>query len=143
MAEPTISFTVDDSRAQAMFQMLPNTIRDELSTAINNIVKKIKETINTDYRRSGSMYPSYLNPSPSGYGFTDRTGSLRQSIEAWVEENSHQTIGYVSAGMDYDKYVELLWGGKYSYMLPSLIQNQDYILNEVSEAVLRAISKFI
>ena len=143
MAQPAVSFTIDNSQVQFVFQNLPQAIRDELSTGIRNIVEKVKDTINTDYRRSGTAYPSYLNPSASGLGFTDRSGSLRQSITAWVEENGESTVGYVSAGTDYDKYVELLWGGKYSFMLPAFTQNQDYILNEVFEAVLRGISRFI
>lgn len=143
MAEPTLTFKVDDSAAAYMLKNLQPAIFDEMATAINNIVQQVKDTINSDYKRSGGMYPSYLNPSPSGLGFTDRTGALRSSITAWVEESKGKTIGYVSAGTDYDKYVELLWGGRYSYMFPALMQNQDYILNEVLEAVLRGISKFI
>lgn len=143
MAEPNISFKVDDSGPIQLFKLLPSAIADEVTTGIYNIVHKIKDTINTEYKRSGNAYPSSLNPSPSGLGFTDRTGSLRASIEAWTEESGKKTIGYVSAGTDYDKYVELLWGGKYSFMFPALMQNQNYILNEVFEAVLRAVSKFI
>lgn len=137
----TYSFTVDQAAAQHSLQILPGMIQDEMAVAINNIVQRIRDIINTDYRRSGGLYPSYLNPSPSGKGFTDRTGALRQSIQAWVEEESRKTIGYVSAGTSYDKYVELLWGGKYSFMLPSLEQNRAFILNEISWAVLRALQK--
>src|SRR3989304_4234109 len=143
MAQPTLSFKVNDSGAAYVLKNLSPAIFDEMGTAIKRIVDQVKDTINTDYKRTGGLYPSYLNPSPSGLGFSDRTGALRQSITAWIEESPRQTIGYVSAGMDYDKYVELLWGGKYSFMFPAFMQNQDYILNEVSEAVLRAISKFI
>jgi hypothetical protein len=135
------SFTVDQAAAQQQLSMLSNLIVDEMSTGINNIVQHIKELIDTDYKRSGNLVPSYMNPSPSGKGFTDRTGALRQSIQAWVEEMPGKTIGYVSAGTDYDKYVELLWDGKYSFMLPALEQSRAYILNEVSWAVLRAIQK--
>jgi hypothetical protein len=143
MADPTMTFKIDDSGAKYVLEHLSPAIWDEMSTAIRNITNNIKDVINTDYKRSGNMYPSYLNPSPSGLGFTDRTGSLRGSITAWTEEGSKQIIGYVSAGVEYDKYVELLWGGKYSYMLPAFTQNENYILNEVFEAVLRAVSKFI
>jgi len=141
MAE--LTFTVDASGAKYVLDNLSRTIFDEMSTALRNIGQQIKDTIDTDYKRSGGLHPSYLNPSPSGQGFTDRTGMLRQSIQFWTEESSGKSVEYISAGMDYDKYVELLWGGKYSYMLPSLMQNQDYILNEITEAVLRGISKFI
>lgn len=143
MADPVITFTVDDSQAQNLFKNLPQAFKEEISLGVKNIVDKVKDTINSDYKRSGSAFPSYLNPSTSGLGFTDRTGSLRQSIQSWVEESGKDTIGYVSAGTDYDKYVELLWGGKYSYMFPALMQNQNYILNEVFESVLRAMSRFI
>lgn len=137
----TFSWKVDDREAQRLLTVLPDMINEELSVAIKNIVDRIKDIINTDYRRVGTLHPSYLNPSPSGKGFTDRTGNLRQSIQSWVEESSNKTVGYVSAGVDYDKYVELLWGGKYSFMLPALMQSNQYILNEVSNAVLRAIQK--
>ncbi len=88
----------------------------------------------------GNLYPSYLNPSTSGLGFTDRTGTLRASIQAWIEQKATQTVGYVSAGTDYDKYVELLWSGKYSFMLPAFLQEQNYILGEIGDAVARAVS---
>jgi hypothetical protein len=136
-------FTVDDSQARTVFSLLPGAIRDEVEISINNIVQRVRDTINTDYKRSGGLYPSYLNPSASGKGFTDRTGRLRQSIQAWSEVESNKTVGYVSAGVDYDKYVELLWGGQYSYMFPALMQNQDYILDEITNAITKAINRFI
>lgn len=136
-----LSFTVDDADTKRIMEMLPDLINEELSVAIDNSVDHVKEIIMTDYKRTGELSPSYLNPSPSGKGFTDRTGTLRASIESWVEEFNTKTIGYVSAGTDYDKYVELLWGGKYSYMLPALMQSQAFINNEIGWAVIRAIEK--
>lgn len=135
----TVSFKVDDSQVRTLMQIIPGAIRDEMDTAIDNSVKHIKETINRDYRRFGSASPSYLNPSTSGLGFTDRTGSLRASLTTWIEQSLNKTTGYVSAGVDYDKYVELLWSGKYSYMLPATLQEQDYIVDQVESAVFRAI----
>jgi len=135
------SWTVDDKEVQRLLKVLPDLISEELSLAIDNSVDHVKELIMTDYKRVGNLYPSYLNPSSSGKGFTDRTGTLRQSIQSWVEEYNDKTVGYVSAGVDYDKYVELLWGGKYSFMLPALIQSQSFINNEIGWAVIRAIEK--
>lgn len=132
-------FQVDDARVKAMMRALPQAIMDEMSIGIDNSVKQIKDTINRDYKRMGDMSPSYLNPSGSGQGFTDRTGALRSSLQTWIEEKGHMTIGYVSTGVDYDKYVELLWDGRYSFMLPATLQEQAFIIKELQSAVERAV----
>ena len=137
----TLSFQVEDTQVKAMIQALPRAIVDEMAIGIDNSIKQIKDTINRDYKRMGDMTPSYLNPSASGLGFTDRTGALRSSIQTWIEERGSMTIGYVSAGTDYDKYVELLWDGRYSFMLPAVLQEQDYIIGQLENAIIRAISK--
>lgn len=114
-----------------------------LPGAINNSTRKIKDTIYTDYRRFGSGTPSSQNPSRSGLGFTDRSGQLRASIDTGIEITSSKVTGWVDVGMEYSQYVELLWGGKYAFLLPATVQNEDYIEEQIEQAVLRAIERLI
>lgn len=122
---------------------IPKQIMWALPGAINNSTQKIRDTIYTDYRRFGSAQPSSQNPSRSGLGFTDRTGALRSSIDTGFEINTHEVMGWVDVGMDYSEYVELLWGGKYSFLLPATVQSEDYIQDQVEQAVIRAIERMI
>jgi hypothetical protein len=112
-----------------------------LPSAINTSLRAIQDTIYNDYRRMGDGHPSYMNPSRSGLGFTDRTGRLRSSISYDTQISTNKIIGTLSSGVEYDVYVEMLWGGKYSFMLPALIQNKQKIYNNIINSVTKAINR--
>lgn len=136
-------FSVDSVDVKQFISSIPQQIMWALPGAINNSTRKIRDTIYTDYRRFGSASPSYLNPSRSGLGFTDRTGRLRASIDTGIEIGAHKITGWVDVGMEYSNYVELLWGGKYSFLLPATTQSEEYIQDQVEQAVVRAIERMI
>lgn len=136
-------FTVQLNDVDKFIADIPKQIMWALPGAINNSTRQIRDTIYTDYRRFGNANPSSQNPSRSGLGFTDRTGALRASIGTGIDISSNKVQGWVDVGMDYSQYVELLWGGKYSFLLPATVQNEDYIQQQVEEAVARAIERMI
>lgn len=140
MAEAA-KITVDDSSAKAVLTELRQQIMWAIPGAIDNSLRKIQDTIYSDYRRFGDGSPSYQNPSRSGLGFTDRTGQLRSSIRYDTKISSTQTVGTLSADTEYALFVEQLWGGRYAYVLPALEQNHDIIFNEVVDAVERAVAR--
>ncbi len=133
--------TVNDTSAKAMLNALKKQIMWAIPGAIDNSLRKIQDTIYTDYRRIGDASPSSQNPSKSGLGFTDRTGQLRSSIGYDTKISTTKVVGTLSADTDYALFVEQLWGGKYAYMLPALIQNYDYISNEVVDAAEKAVAR--
>ena len=134
---------VDSAAVTQFLASIPKQIMWALPGAINNSTRKIQDTIYTDYRRFGSGTPSYQNPSRSGLGFTDRTGRLRASIDTGIETSSNRVMGWVDVGMEYSNYVELLWGGRYSFLLPATVQSESYIQDQIEEAVNRAIERMI
>lgn len=140
MASPA-KITVDDASTKAALLELQKQIMWAIPGAINNSLRKIQDTIYTDYRRFGGGSPSYQNPSRSGLGFTDRTGRLRSSIRYDTKITSTKTVGTLSADTEYALFVEQLWGGRYAYMLPALEQNHDTIFDEVVDAVTRAVGR--
>lgn len=137
----SVKITADTSNALAALAEVKKQIFWAIPGAINNSTRRIRDTINSDYRRFGSSVPSHMNPSRSGLGFTDRTGNLRSSISSDIDIRTNRVVGTLSAGMPYDVYVELLWGGRYSFMLPATMQNLDYITDQVEQAVIKAVNR--
>lgn len=59
----------------------------------------------------------------------DRTGDTRQSIQGTVAEISDEMVLILlSAGMNYDVFLELARGGKWAWLWPAVIANQRKIL---------------
>ena len=137
-----ISITITGSKeVQQALNNVTKYIMWTLPSAINTSLRQVQDTIYTDYRRFGTATPSYQNPSKSGRGFTDRTGSLRSSISYDTKISNRSVEGILSAGMPYDVYVELMWGGKYSFLLPAFEQNKQNIFDNISDAVEHAIER--
>lgn len=136
-----LTITANAVDAIRALQDIQKQIMGALPGGINNITRKIRDTIYYDYRRIGTASPSYQNPSRSGLGFTDRTGALRSSISNDIEISANKIVGTVGAGMEYAEYVELLWGGRYSFLVPALMQNQQYIVEQVEESVIRGVTR--
>jgi len=137
----SVKITTNVTDATNALKKLKQGIMWAIPGAINNSTRQIRDTIYNDYRRFGNAAPSYLNPSRSGAGFTDRSGRLRASINQDIQISSTKVVGSVEAGMDYAAYVELLWSGKYAYLVPALTQNYGYIEQQVEEAVIKAVMR--
>lgn len=122
-------------------QDLKKQIFNAMPGAINNSLRRVQDTINRDYRRFGNQSPSYLNPSRSGLGFTDRTGRLRSSIKYETSISFDKVEGILSANTEYAEFIESLWGGRYSFMFPAAMQEQDYIIDQIEQAVIRGVER--
>lgn len=133
--------TVDDTSTKEALIALKQQVMWALPGAINNSLREIQDTINSDYRRFGQASPAYQNPSRSGLGFTDRTGRLRSSIRYNTKISSSKIVGTLNADTEYALFVEQLWGGRYAYMLPALEENHDTIFDQVVMAVERAVDR--
>jgi hypothetical protein len=137
----SVKITANTADALNALTKLKQGIMWAIPGAINNSTRQIRDTIYNDYRRFGHSSPSHLNPSRSGKGFTDRSGRLRASIRQDIDIGSTKVVGSVEATMSYAQYVELLWNGKYAYLVPALVQNYNYIQQQVEEAVIRAVMR--
>lgn len=112
-----------------------------LQGSINESTKHIQDLIYTDYRRIGESSPSYENPSKSGYGFTDRTGTLRAGIDTSLDISPGKVVGTVGSDIDYAEYVELLWSGKYAFLVPALHESSDFIYSQITDSLETAIQR--
>jgi hypothetical protein len=55
------------------------------------------------------------------HSYTDRTSNTTNSIRGFVAEATPQMVrGVLSAGMEYDVFLELARGGKWAFLLPVL-----------------------
>jgi hypothetical protein len=64
--------------------------------------------------------------------FTDRTGNLRNSIKAEIEQVSLDAVTLIfSAGMNYAAYVELRFDKRFAYLLPTLDRNRSRMIEIV------------
>lgn len=53
--------------------------------------------------------------------WTDRTGNARQSLHAFVEQLSRDSVAlYLAHGVEYGKWLELAHAGRYAIILPAL-----------------------
>lgn len=61
--------------------------------------------------------------------WTDRTGNLRQSLHAWVEEFSKDcVILYLSHGMWYSIFIESKYSGRYAIIWPTIQAHLEAIM---------------
>jgi len=60
--------------------------------------------------------------------WTDRSANARQSLEAWVDDLSEDTVKlYLSHGMTYGIFLETRWAGRYAIIWPTLEQHLEPI----------------
>lgn len=53
--------------------------------------------------------------------WTDRTGNARQGLHTFIEELAQDTVAlYLSHGVEYGKYLELRWQGRFAIIMPTL-----------------------
>lgn len=53
--------------------------------------------------------------------WVDRTGNARQTLHAFKRELARETVAlYLAHGMEYGKYLELRFQGRYAIVLPTL-----------------------
>jgi hypothetical protein len=65
----------------------------------------------------------------SEHSYTDRTGNTTNSIKGQIAEVSAEIVrGVLSAGMDYDVFLELAHEGKWAFLWPTVMNHRDDIL---------------
>jgi len=53
--------------------------------------------------------------------WTDHTSNARQTLHAWIEELSNDTVRlYLSHGMDYGVFLETKYAGRYAIIWPTI-----------------------
>lgn len=66
--------------------------------------------------------------------YTRRTGLTELTTEGGLyEATAQKVVGVVSAGMSYDKWLELARGGEWSFLWPALMQHKDEVLALIAE----------
>lgn len=91
---------------------------DELGNAIVDYGERILEALR--------QVADYFEPVMEDYAknnapWTDRTGNARQMLNAFVEELSTEVVAiYLAHGMDYGKYLELRFQGRYAIIWPTI-----------------------
>ncbi len=67
----------------------------------------------------------------------DDTGDTRASIRGEIVEFTDQLVQIaVSAGMDYDVYLELYHNGRWSWLLPAVLANESKIMDIIKKHAL-------
>lgn len=67
----------------------------------------------------------YFKPIVEAYakdhaGWVDRSGNARQGLHAEVENLAKDVVAlYLAHGVEYGKYLELRWSGRYAIILPT------------------------
>jgi hypothetical protein len=70
------------------------------------------------------------NYAKSEHTYTDRTANTTNSIRGFVAEITPDVIrGVLSAGMEYDVFLELARDGKWAFLLPTITKHQTEIMN--------------
>jgi len=68
--------------------------------------------------------------------WTPRTGATDVSTRGRIGEATENFITvYLSAGMDYDVFLELAREGKWSWLYPAVVANSDLIKHKLEQAV--------
>jgi hypothetical protein len=53
--------------------------------------------------------------------WTDRTSNARQGLQSWVDEPARGIVDvYLAHGVEYGKYLEFRWQGRYAIIFPTL-----------------------
>jgi len=63
--------------------------------------------------------------------WTDRTGNARQSLHTWVETGRGSVILWLAHGVDYGKWLELRWAGRYSVIGPAIDHFTPLVMDDV------------
>jgi len=65
-----------------------------------------------------AVFEAYAKENAS---WTDRSANARQTLHAWVNEVSHDTVElYLSHGVEYGLWLEVRFAGKYQIVWPTI-----------------------
>ena len=98
---------------------------DAVQLRLAEVAKQIQEKANTAMEEVMAALEGWAK---SEHSYTDRTGNTSVSIQGQVEEASALLVrGVLSAGMDYDVYLELARDGKWAFLWPTIERHKDDI----------------
>lgn len=86
-------------------------------------------------RAVGEYYAPVLEAyAKEGAPWTDQTGNARQSLHTFVEDLSRESVAlYLAHGMDYGKYLELRFAGRYAIIWPTIEAHLDVVARTLQE----------
>ena len=93
---------------------------------LDEIVKRLQENANMAMEEVMAALAGWAKTEHS---YTDRTGNTTNSIQGEIAEASALIVrGVLSAGMDYDVFLELARDGKWAFLWPVIERHKDDIL---------------
>ncbi len=89
-----------------------------ITRGMRNYTDKVYEAIRAVAEYFAPVLESYAKENAS---WIDRTGNARQTLHAFTEDLSREAVAlYLAHGMDYGKFLELRFSGRYAIILPTL-----------------------
>ncbi|BDI27990.1 hypothetical protein CCAX7_000410 [Capsulimonas corticalis] len=99
-------------------------------TVIGNLAKWIEERQKLAELAMNEVMAALEGWAKSEHAYTDRTANTTNSIRGEVAEATAEIVrGVLSAGMDYDIFLELAHDGKWAFLWPVIIRHEQDILN--------------
>ncbi len=95
-----------------------------LSAVLQNIEAQKQRQVRGMAMAAGEICQLLQSYAKANAPFTDRTGNLRNSINADIEAISTDAVTMIlQANMEYAPYVELRFANRYAYLVPAVEAN--------------------
>lgn len=108
---------------------------DEIVNNIGTYGDKVKQAVTAV---GNFIAPMMETAAKTNGSWTDRTGNLRQSLQAYVDDTAADIVDIILRnGMDYGANVELIGAGKYAVIWPTIME----YLPQVWEMVMGIVGK--
>ena len=106
---------------------MPNvTGTQTVQLRLAEVVKQLQENANL---AMGEVVAALEGWAKSEHSYTDRTSNTTNSIQGEIAEASALIVrGVLSAGMDYDIFLELCHDGRWAFLWPTIERHRDDIL---------------
>ncbi|MEL7435893.1 MAG: hypothetical protein AAFN11_18245 [Chloroflexota bacterium] len=105
---------------------------NEIMQRITRYEQRIKQIV----RQIAQFWQAKLEAyAKTNAPWTDQTANARQSLHAFIEELSGDTVRlYLSHGMDYGIYLETKYAGQYAIIWPTIQQHLEPIRRMLQDA---------
>lgn len=106
---------------------------DEVQKNIDRWYSGARKILATTMDEIGAILEGYAK---THHPWTPRTGHTDQSTRGGIGEATENYITtYITAGMDYDVFLELAREGKWSWLYPAVEANSELIKKKLEEAI--------
>jgi len=103
----------------------------EVQRGLDNYYRTVLEALHAVATYYAPIVEAYAKDNAS---WTDQTGNARQGLAGLVEDLSETTVAlYLKHGMDYGKFLELKYQGRYAIILPTLEAHYTDINNTLQQ----------